>query len=565
MTQASKPKKTIGFVELPDEALDVFSHYAQRPDWQVGIVVSVDAHSYTVRMADLLKIPVLDTPNRPALVACDRVVVGNKPPKLLQKVRDLFEESQVEIVSLEEALTELGKSPGASTAQSEPAMDIIVDERGPGGARTNAKPASVDPGEPEPKVETKPARSRKAKKKARSKPANPGKGTGTPARPPQQDAAKPTAGAERPGIDASETEAIEAAIAGLFTTPTPSKDFAGYAPGAGFDAGSILGGDLREQLGALPIDADGDELLHAILRLAVEVTGAQSGSLMLLDEQGSHLRIAVAEGLPDWVVAHTRQEVGKGIAGEVFANGKARLVRGKLPASYSAVSEVRPALREGACVPIPGPNGPIGVLNINVESNEFRLDAGTLGLLSLFAKETSDAVVRAVDLRRLTGTDRRAAVLRKLERLMARDEALMPRLRLVGDVLCQALEAEYLHLFEVNQETGDLELRTAPLGTTMVSGRSQSMTEGFLGWLMQGGAVQVLEARQGDERQAMLYMPVISASPYALLVLEKVPVREDCAGLEAFLGEVQEMIRASVAIDEATGFSGSTSDKRASA
>ena len=68
-------KKVIGFIELPDDALDLFGHYARRPDWEVGVVVSIDGQSYAARMAGILTIPLLDRPNRPALVTCDRLIV----------------------------------------------------------------------------------------------------------------------------------------------------------------------------------------------------------------------------------------------------------------------------------------------------------------------------------------------------------------------------------------------------------------------------------------------------------------------------------------------------------
>ena len=463
--QPTKTKKYIGFVELPDEALDLFGHYAKRPHWEVSLVVSLNAFSYASRMADILQIPVLERPNRPALVSCDRLIVGNTAG-LAAMVNELVEDTDIEVIPLDEALRELG-------------------------------------GTPQKKPQTAPASGNKA-------------------------------------------------------TPEQKKDppSAEYTSESNFDAGTLLGADFKEKLGAISLNTNADQLLHEILQMAVRVTHADSGSIMLVDEYGTHLRVAVADGLPQWVIAHTRQEVGKGIAGEVFATGKPRLLHGHLPLAQSKSADVRPGLREAACVPIPSKDGPIGVLNITVESEGRKLDESTIILMNFFAREASSAVLKALNLSRLPSSTQREAVIRQVERLMTLQESLPTRLRSVGEVLGQSLGAHYTHCFVVDADGKHLVLFGAGNATGAMNSRPTPLERGFLGWVLNHDQPHVLEVvdETSSENTAMVYIPLGSGSPPALLVLERVSLKDTTAvEILNFITEVKETVESQISLEETTG------------
>ena len=50
------------------------------------------------------------------------------------------------------------------------------------------------------------------------------------------------------------------------------------------------------------------------------------------------------------------------IAGTVFASGEPRLVHGHVSGPETTSPDVRPGLRDAACVPIPGKEGPVGLM-----------------------------------------------------------------------------------------------------------------------------------------------------------------------------------------------------------
>jgi len=509
MSPAGKStKKHIGFVELPDEALDLFGHYAQRPDWEVVVVVSVDAQSYAARMAEVLRVPLLDRPNRPALVPCDRLIVG-KRAGLVAMVKELVEDTPIEVVTLDAALAEMNADRQKQAAR----------EASPARRRT---------------AKTGPA----ASPAAAPAPGASAPGGNTPAPPAAKPAARPARPHSRPAPP---------------DTPQPSETpLPNYTSASSFDAGTLLGVDFREKMGAISIDKNGDKMLHEILKLAVRVTRADSGSIMLVDDGGSHLRIAVASGLPQWVLDNTRQKVGAGIAGSVFATGKPRLLQGSVQGSQSPATEVRSGIRSAACVPIPAKGGPIGVLNVSVESEKIRFDEGTIALLNLFAREASGAVIKALNLKRLSGSAHRDAILRQIERLMSLQESLPARMRSVAEVLSQNLGADYAHCFVSDAEGEHLVLFGAPQGVAAPSGRSVPMDRGFLSWILRHGQSHVMEAvdKATGERAAMAYLPVRCHRPYAVLILERVPLREASSGqLLTFLAEIQEILEAYASLE----------------
>ena len=69
-----------------------------------------------------------------------------------------------------------------------------------------------------------------------------------------------------------------------------------------------------------------DELLAEIMSSATELTGAETSSLLLLDEDAGELTVEVATGKPGEAVIRQQVPAGQGIAGWVVENGEAAVV-----------------------------------------------------------------------------------------------------------------------------------------------------------------------------------------------------------------------------------------------
>jgi len=68
------------------------------------------------------------------------------------------------------------------------------------------------------------------------------------------------------------------------------------------------------------------ELLAATMKTASDLMGAETSSILVLDESGRELTIAVATGKPGESVTEMRVPADQGIAGWVLKNGKAAVV-----------------------------------------------------------------------------------------------------------------------------------------------------------------------------------------------------------------------------------------------
>jgi len=556
-----KTIRRVGLVELPDDALDLLSHYTQDPWFEVVLVVGVDPESYPMRMAEILQVPISDVASRMALGGCDLVVVGPKPSDLLNDVQEMMGGMPIEVISVTAACEATGlnvlgvQAPGRTGDDwDEPVDEFEVVP--PGGSprpaaaddsalhiehelpdAEEAAPVAASPSDPTPA----PTHSSSA-----SQPASP------PQKPPTVDLRRheapensepAPAAANDPDPDPMDDEPY-------FQTPAPdprvAEDDVSEPVSGGFDVGPVLGEDLRGHVSGLSLDTRENELLDRILDTSIQATHTQSGSIMLLDRDQKHLRIAVARGLPGHVVRTVRQRVGEGVAGEVFANGKPRLLRGRVP-RRGPDRDLRPRLRQAAVVPILSEERPIGVLCVNLETDNLVLSDDTILLLARFATEISTAILKAIQVDAYDGPVRHQALLRQVERLMALDDPLPRRLLWVGGAASRAYRAEAHHLFVVDPLGKRLERLTGRSDRRRSQGDFLALDRGALGWAVRRGAPQAVvltDPATGDSSVSFL-VPIRGTSPHGLLVLENTDPAtgpEELAALDEILQRVGEII-----------------------
>src|SRR4029079_17845920 len=86
---------------------------------------------------------------------------------------------------------------------------------------------------------------------------------------------------------------------------------------------------LHEVVDSYNLTIDADELFVRMLEIAIGVTGAEGGSLMLVAESGRDLAVRVAVGVERELWPKIRVPFGDGIAGRVAAEGRPLRLRGK--------------------------------------------------------------------------------------------------------------------------------------------------------------------------------------------------------------------------------------------
>jgi len=112
---------------------------------------------------------------------------------------------------------------------------------------------------------------------------------------------------------------------------------------------------------------DQEEALRLILREAIRVTRASSGSAVLINPTNGFLEIQAAEGLPD-AAKQLKLRVGEGITGWVARHGKPARV-GDVAADIRYVM-VQPAVRSELAVPLEVQGEVRGVVNVDSDRKD---------------------------------------------------------------------------------------------------------------------------------------------------------------------------------------------------
>jgi response regulator RpfG family c-di-GMP phosphodiesterase len=137
---------------------------------------------------------------------------------------------------------------------------------------------------------------------------------------------------------------------------------------------------------------DPDAVLEASLSRAMELSGAQTGSIMLVDPASGRLTIALSRGLSPEIVDTTSLSEGEGIAGWVLSSLQPLLIE-DLPARTPAAR--RHGIRSAVSVPIADGDGVLGVLNVGSRTFPARFTESHLSSIEVLGKQTATALRNA--------------------------------------------------------------------------------------------------------------------------------------------------------------------------
>ncbi len=332
----------------------------------------------------------------------------------------------------------------------------------------------------------------------------------------------------------------------------PAGDPASSRPS--FDPIALLGSSAKDVFASagesvgLAIDPD-DKRLAEILEQARRL-GADSASLMLAAAGGKHLQVAAALGLDKQMIAAIRRRVGEGIAGQAFATVKPAIGRGQVPAL--AEMSGRPLCRVAASVPVMISGRPVGVLSINVTSEEAIPDPRLVPPLKRLAREIPLAILAAVDLRTVP-QDKQIALLQCLiDRIMSLEEALPTRLAALCECLRKMVGAESVRCYLFDPVDGEFHEMTLPAQAAASGESSRWRRREFLTRVMRHGYPVVLESEDPEDARKTMTIgyPIRASDPNGLVVLENIPAGLDQEQLLATLREVFEQLESMISIEE---------------
>lgn len=127
-----------------------------------------------------------------------------------------------------------------------------------------------------------------------------------------------------------------------------------------------------------------DELLATLLDVAMNMTQADCGSIMLLDEKGETLTVKASRGLTQGG-AQSVQRLGDGIAGWAAAQNQALFIDDETHKSNNRIAKwlKRPDIREAAVVPLVVDDKVLGVLNLHTKSVKGKIQPNIANLQHL--------------------------------------------------------------------------------------------------------------------------------------------------------------------------------------
>lgn len=136
------------------------------------------------------------------------------------------------------------------------------------------------------------------------------------------------------------------------------------------------------------------DVLDLILSSALEMLEGTEGSIMLLEDDGEHLKLVSYKGPVDATVVTGRGKVGVGIAGTVAADRTPMLIQGDR-IGRGLQGHPERGISSAMCVPLVRNGELLGVLNLNKTHGAREFSDGDLHTLGLFAEHAAIAVGNA--------------------------------------------------------------------------------------------------------------------------------------------------------------------------
>jgi transcriptional regulator with GAF, ATPase, and Fis domain len=134
-------------------------------------------------------------------------------------------------------------------------------------------------------------------------------------------------------------------------------------------------------------------LLNAMLDVAFEISQADIGSIMLLDEKSDELSIHSARGIAHEIINNTRVKLGNRISGIAAKRQEAFLIDEHFKDNMITPHMERPYLSSSMVVPLKIENRTIGVMNLGaLETSPVRFKRDDLKLMQKLVDFTTLAI-----------------------------------------------------------------------------------------------------------------------------------------------------------------------------
>ena len=264
-------------------------------------------------------------------------------------------------------------------------------------------------------------------------------------------------------------------------TPLTARLLWAYDASAGDHKAELLQ-SLHEVVDSYNLTVDVDELFIRMLEIALAVTSAEGGSLMLLDESGDELRVRVAVGIEPELWPKIRMRLGEGIAGRVAQDGRPVRLRGKADRQRFQIVRERLDIESALCVPLLHDGHILGVLNLHHSSRADAFSEEDLAFTEELARLDAQIIARAQEHESLQNQAARYSASKRVHEVMSGRALLPERLTALCAFVAEraggGIATVYLH----DPDEGALRLTATSLSGRNLGGEYRvSMGEGIDG------------------------------------------------------------------------------------
>jgi diguanylate cyclase (GGDEF)-like protein len=218
---------------------------------------------------------------------------------------------------------------------------------------------------------------------------------------------------------------------------------------AGRDHKSELLQALHEVVESYDLSVDTHELFGRMLEIAIGVTGADRGSLMLLDPERRELRVRVAVGIEPELWPKIRLRLGEGIAGRAAQDARPLRIRGRADRGSFRLVRERLDVESALCVPLVHAGAVLGVLNLHHTTRPDAFRDEDLDFVQQLAALDAQIIARAQEHETLRDQAARYAAVREARAALAAHAPLADRLAAlcaqVARRLGRGIATVYLH------------------------------------------------------------------------------------------------------------------------
>ncbi|MGQ9627246.1 MAG: GAF domain-containing protein [Anaerolineae bacterium] len=241
-----------------------------------------------------------------------------------------------------------------------------------------------------------------------------------------------------------------------------------------------------------------EQLLNRVVEAAVYITGAEEGSLLLIDEETNELYLRAAQGLEERFARGFRLKAEDSLAGWVIKTGQPFIIDGKTGDHKIVTAYLVKAL---LYTPLRVEDKIIGVLGVANHVSERTFNSHDLFMLSALADYAAVAIEKVRLFSEIQRQVRELTFFNEVGQTVTSTLDLPHVLTVILGQACQVLRVGMASIMLLDQESGDLVLRAAAGGEAKdIVGLRIPKGRGVAGWVAHHGQPQLVPDVQADPR-----------------------------------------------------------------